>query len=77
MELKSTLKSEVYHSLVEYLTKSEMHCTVIDLTGISGIRQKQNFLQHKSSEWGKTVAASVGYQYIHGQGSCELLPFCE
>lgn len=53
-------KAEVYHSLVEYLTKSEMHCTVIDLTGISGITpEARNFLQHKSSDWGKTVAVAL------------------
>lgn len=53
-------KAETYHSLVEHLTKSEKHCTVIDLTGISGITpDARSFLQQTSSEWGKTVAVAL------------------
>lgn len=53
-------KAQVYHSLVEHLTKSENHCTVIDLTGISGITpEARGFLQETSSKWGKTVAVAL------------------
>ncbi|MCB0755367.1 MAG: hypothetical protein H6603_06655 [Flavobacteriales bacterium] len=53
-------KAEIYHSLVEHLSKNEQHSTVIDLTGISGITpDARAFLQKTSSEWGKTVAVAL------------------
>jgi hypothetical protein len=53
-------KAEVYHSLIEYLTRSENHCTIIDLTGISGITpEARKYLQDTSSKWGKTVAVAL------------------
>ena len=53
-------KAKTYHSLVEYLTKSEKHSTVIDLSGISGITpEAREYLQKTSSDWGKTVAVAL------------------
>jgi hypothetical protein len=53
-------KAEIYHSLVEHLSKNEKHSTVIDLSGISGITPStRTYLQKTSSEWGKTVAVAL------------------
>lgn len=53
-------KAEIYHNLVEHLTKNEPHCTVIDLSGISGITpEARKKLQQQSSEWGKTIAVAL------------------
>lgn len=53
-------KARIYHGLVEHLSHGEPHCTVIDLSGITGITtQARKFLQEVSSEWGKTVAVGL------------------
>ena len=53
-------KAKVYHELVEYLTQSEPHCTVIDLTGIASIAaDARKHLQKASSEWGRTIAVAL------------------
>ena len=53
-------KAKVYHSLVEHLSQGHEHCTIIDLTGISGITpEARSFLQQNSSEWGKTIAVAL------------------
>lgn len=53
-------KAEIYHSLVEHLTNNEPHCTVIDLSGISGITpEARKKLQEQSSEWGNTIAVAL------------------
>lgn len=53
-------KAKTYHELVEYLTQSDPHCTVIDLTGISSITtDARKFLQETSSKWGKTIAVAL------------------
>lgn len=53
-------KANTYHSLVEHLTQKEPHCTVIDLSGISGITTgARKKLQETSSEWGKTIAVAL------------------
>jgi hypothetical protein len=53
-------KAASYHSLVEYLTNGEAHCTVIELSGISAITaDARKLLQKQSSEWGKTIAVAL------------------
>ncbi len=53
-------KAETYHSLIEHLTQSKEHCTVIDLSGISSITpEAREYLQETSSKWGKTVAVAL------------------
>ena len=53
-------RAKEYHSLVEYLSRSQPHVTLIDITGISSMTpaaRKQ--LQEASSEWGKTIAVAL------------------
>jgi len=53
-------KAKTYHSLVEYLTSNTAHSTVIDLSGVSTVSpEAREFLQMKSSQWGKTIAVAL------------------
>ncbi len=53
-------KAKTYHALVQYLTKDTAHSTVIDLSGVSAISpEAREFLQNKSSQWGKTIAVAL------------------
>jgi hypothetical protein len=48
-----------YHSMVEYLTHSEQHVTVIDISGIKYIsKESREFLSQNSNDWGKTIAVA-------------------
>lgn len=53
-------KAKTYHHLVAYLTNSEPHCTVIDLSGVSAISPAaRKHLQETSSAWGRTIAVAL------------------
>ena len=53
-------KAKQYHSLIEYMSESKPHCTVIDISGVKTItKEARNFLQKNSSEWGKTIAVGL------------------
>jgi len=53
-------ESEEYHSMVAYLTHSEPHVTIIDISGISELKKDaRELLVSNSNEWGKTVALAL------------------
>ena len=53
-------KAKEYHSMVEYLTGSEPHVTVIDISGLKYIsKESREFLSQNSNDWGKTVAVAL------------------
>ncbi|MCF8462033.1 MAG: hypothetical protein K9G46_15030 [Flavobacteriales bacterium] len=52
-------QAKSYHSLVELLTESEPHVTVMDISGLKHIsKEARDFLTEQSSKWGKTVAVA-------------------
>jgi len=52
-------QAKSYHSLVELLTESEPHVTVLDISGLKHIsKEARDFLAAQSSEWGKTIAVA-------------------
>lgn len=52
-------QAQSYHALVELLTESEPHVTVMDISGLKSIsKEARDFLTAQSSEWGKTVAVA-------------------
>ncbi|MBL4587252.1 MAG: hypothetical protein JKX84_09390 [Flavobacteriales bacterium] len=49
-----------YHQMIAYLTHSQPHATVIDISGIVNIEDDaMDFLITQSSDWGKTIALGL------------------
>lgn len=56
-----TLKQvKEYHSMVEYLSKSEPHITVLDISGLKYMsKESREFISKRSSDWGKTLGVAL------------------
>jgi hypothetical protein len=55
----SMKEAEEYHSMVDYLSNSEPHATVLDISGIKYMsKESREFLSQSSSDWGKTIAVA-------------------
>ncbi len=53
-------RAKEYHSLVSYLSSSQPHVTIIDISSIKSITAEARlYLQNISTEWGKTLAVAL------------------
>jgi hypothetical protein len=53
-------EAEEYHSMVEYLSNSEPHVTILDICGIKYIsKDSRELLAQNSNDWKKTIAVAL------------------